>query len=229
MLSLAFAAWSAIAAPLPPPIPWNGKSRELIAKPDDRLITIAEKTGFSATSTYAQTVVWLKQLAQAAPEVRLVSLGRSPEGRDIWMVIVSRDRLFTPETLQRAGRPTLFVQAGIHAGEIDGKDAGMMFLRELTVGGRWKSLLDKANFIFVPIFNVDGHERASRYGRINQRGPDVIGWRTNAQNLNLNRDYTKLDTDEMRAMVAALDRWRPDLYIDIHVTDGLDYQYDITF
>jgi hypothetical protein len=228
MLSLAFAAWCAIA-PLPPPLPWNGKSRELIAKPDSRWITVAEKTGFRATSTYAQTVVWLKQLALAAPEVRLVSLGRSPEGRDIWMVIVSRDRLFTPETLQRAARPTLFVQAGIHAGEIDGKDAGLMFLRELTVGGRWRSLLDKANFMFVPIFNVDGHERASQYGRINQRGPDVVGWRTTAQNLNLNRDYTKLDTDEMRAMVAALDRWRPDLYMDIHVSDGSDYQYDVTF
>jgi hypothetical protein len=228
MLSLAFAAWCAVA-PLPPPLPWNGKSRELIAKPDSRWITVAEKTGFRATSTYEQTVVWLKQLALAAPEVRLVSLGRSPEGRDIWMVIVSRDRLFTPETLQRAARPTLFVQAGIHAGEIDGKDAGLMFLRELTVGGRWRSLLDKANFMFVPIFNVDGHERASQYGRINQRGPDVVGWRTNAQNLNLNRDYTKLDTDEMRAMVAALDRWRPDLYVDIHVSDGSDYQYDVTF
>src|SRR5712692_3066602 len=138
MLSLAFAVWYAVA-PLPPSLPWNGKSRELIAKPDDRWITIAEKTSFHATSTYEQTVVWLKQLAAVAPEVRLVSLGRSPEGRDIWMVVVSRDRLFTPETLMRAGRPTLFVQAGIHAGEIDGKDAGLMFLRELTVG-RWRSL-----------------------------------------------------------------------------------------
>src|ERR1700687_5676162 len=119
MLSLAFAAWCAVAAPLPPPIPWNGKSRELIAKPDNRWITIAEKTGFRATPTYEQTVVWLKQLALVAPEVRLASLGRSPEGRDIWMVIVSRDHLFTPETLQRAGRPTLFVQAGIYAGRSD--------------------------------------------------------------------------------------------------------------
>jgi len=236
MLSLAFAAWSAVAVPpppppphLPPPIPWDGKSRQWIAKPDDRWITIAEKTAFHATPTYEQTVIWLRQLAAVAPEVRLVSLGRSPEGRDIWMAVVSRDRLFTPETLQRSARPTLFVQAGIHAGEIDGKDAGLMFLRELTVGGRWKSLLDRANFMFVPIFNVDGHQRASQYGRINQRGPDVTGWRTNAQNLNLNRDYTKLDTDEMRAMIAALDRWRPDLYMDIHVTDGADYQYDITF
>ncbi len=215
--------------PLPPAIPWSGKSRELIAKPNDRWITTAEKTGFQATPTYEQTVVWLRQLALTAPELRMVSLGRSPEGRDIWMVIASRDHLFTPQTLQRSGRPTLFIQAGIHAGEIDGKDAGLMFLRELTVGARWRMLLDRANLLFVPIFNVDGHERASRYGRINQRGPDVTGWRTTARNLNLNRDYTKLDTPEMRAMVAALDDWKPDLYMDIHVSDGADYQYDVTF
>src|SRR5712691_4488977 len=99
MLGLAFVALCAAAdvvAPLPPPIPWNGKSRELIAKPDDRWITTAEKTEFHATPTYEQTVVWLKQLALVAPEVRMVSLGRSAEGREIWMVIASRDRLFTP-------------------------------------------------------------------------------------------------------------------------------------
>lgn len=213
---------------LPPAMPWSGKSRELIAKPDDRWITVAEKTGFHATPTYDQTVAWLRALSAVVPELRLVSLGRSVEGRDIWMVVVSRDHLFTPEALRRSARPTLLVQAGIHAGEIDGKDAGLMFVRELTTS-KWRVLLDRANFLFVPILNVDGHERASPYGRINQRGPDVTGWRTNARNLNLNRDYTKLDTAEIRAMVAALDQWKPDLYMDIHVTDGADYQYDVTF
>jgi len=228
-VTLALVAASLFAqAPLPPSIPWNGKSRELIAKPGDKWITVAENTGFRATPNYGQTVAYLRSLALAAPEVRMVSLGRSPEGRDIWMVVASRDRLFTPETLHRSARPTLMVQAGIHGGEIDGKDAGLMLLRELTFG-RWRQLLDRANLLFVPIFNVDGHERASEYGRINQRGPDVTGWRTNARNLNLNRDYTKLDAVETRAMVAALDLWKPDLYIDTHVTDGSDYQYDITF
>src|SRR5947208_2403687 len=216
-------------APLPPTLPWSGKSRMLLAKPNDPWITVAEKTGFHATPTYSQTVAYLRALSAVAPELRLVSLGRSPEGRDIWMAIVSRDRLFTPETMQRNAKPTLLVQGGIHAGEIDGKDAGLMFLRELTVGGRWRSLLDRANFLFVPILNVDGHERSSPYGRINQRGPVVTGSRTNARNLNLNRDYAKLDTPEVRAIVAALDQWKPDLYIDAHVTDGSDYQYDVTF
>ncbi len=231
LLPLLALLWAAVfaQAPLPPPLPWEGKSRELIARPDDKWITVAEKTGFRATPTYLQTVAYIRQLTLAAPELRMISLGRSAEGRDIWMVAASRDHLFTPETLQRSGRPTLFVQAGIHAGEIDGKDAGLMFLRGLTVGGRWRSLLDRANFLFVPIVNVDGHERTSPFNRINQRGPDVTGWRTNAQNLNLNRDYMKLDTEEIRAIVAALDRWKPDLAVDIHVSDGADYQYDITY
>jgi zinc carboxypeptidase len=228
-LLFAFVATSLFAqAPLPPAIPWNGKSRELIAKPDQKWITVAENTGFHATSTYTQTVAYLRELALAAPELRMISLGRSPEGRDIWMVVASRDRLFTPETLHRSMRPTVLVQAGIHAGEIDGKDAGLMLLRELTFG-RWRALLDRANLLFIPILNVDGHERSSAYSRINQRGPENAGWRTNARNLNLNRDFTKLDAVETRAVVAALDQWKPDLYIDTHVSDGSDYQYDITF
>ena len=226
---LALVATSLYAqAPLPPAVPWSGKSRELIAKPDDRWITVAENTNFAATPSYLQTVAYLRQLALAAPELRMVSLGRSPEGRDIWMVVACRDKLFTPETLHRSSRPTLLVQAGIHAGEIDGKDAGLMLLREITMG-RWKGLLDRANLLFVPILNVDGHERASKFNRINQRGPEIIGWRTTARNLNINRDYAKLDAPETRAIVAAIDQWKPDLYIDTHVTDGSDYQYDITF
>ena len=227
--AVALVTFSATAQLLPPAIPWTGKSESLIAKSGDPWITPAEQNDFRTSPAYDETVAWLRRLTEAAPELRMMSLGKSAEGRDIWLIVASRDRVFTPEAFQRSGKPTLFVQGGIHAGEIDGKDAGMMLLRDLTVGGRRRDLLDRANFLFVPVFNVDGHERASPYGRINQRGPEVIGWRTNARNLNLNRDYAKLDADETRAMVAALDRWKPDLYVDLHVTDGADYQYDVTF
>lgn len=120
------------------------------------------------------------------------------------------------------------VQAGIHSGEIDGKDAGMMLLRDIAFGGK-QSLLNKVNFLFIPILSVDAHERSSEYNRPNQRGPENMGWRTNAQNLNLNRDYAKLDTKELRAVVKVMNEYNPVLYMDIHVTDGADYQYDITF
>jgi hypothetical protein len=105
----------------------------------------------------------------------------------------------------------------------------MMLLRDLTVRGTKRDLLRGVNIIFVPIYNVDGHERISPFGRINQRGPSETGWRTTARNLNLNRDYAKLDAPETRAMLSAINKWKPDLYLDLHVTDGADYQYDITW
>jgi murein tripeptide amidase MpaA len=217
-----------VQAVLPPEIPWNGKSLSLAVAPADRWVTPAEQAGFNRTPRYDETIAYLKRLVAAAPELRLVSLGKSPDGRDVWMVIASKERAFTPKELRATSKPTLFAQAGIHAGEMDGKDAGLMLLRDMTVRGTKRALLDRANFLFVPILSVDGHERFSRYSRINQRGPVESGWRTNAQNLNLNRDYGKLDAPETRAVVAALGRWKPDLYLDLHVSDGLDHQYDVT-
>jgi hypothetical protein len=214
---------------LPPLVPWNGKSRALVAAKDDPWITPAEKSDFRLTPSYEETTAWLQKLVAAVPQLKMISLGKSPEGRDIWMVLATNEKEPSPEALRRNGKPTILAQAGIHSGEIDGKDAGLMLLRDMTVRSTKRDLLAQANFLFVPIFNVDGHERASKFGRVNQRGPEVIGWRTNAQNLNLNRDYAKLDTPEMAAMVRALNQWQPDLYLDIHVTDGADYQYDTCF
>ncbi len=219
------------AAPAPslPPVPaWNGRSRQLIRPASDPWVTPTEASGFRRTPSYDSTVAWLRRLAQAAPQAKLVSLGRTAEGRDIWMVVASTSGASTPEALRANGRPTLLAQAGIHAGEIDGKDAGLMLLRDLTVSRRL-DLLRVANFLFVPILNADGHERIETHGRINQRGPENAGWRTTATNLNLNRDYTKLDAPETRAIVAALNTWDPELYLDLHVTDGGDYQYDLSF
>jgi hypothetical protein len=214
---------------LPPALPWDGESRELVVAADDPWITPAERTGLTATPRYEETVAWLERLVEACPELRMISLGQSSEGRDIWMVIASKDRDFTPTGLKNSGKPTLFAHAAIHSGEIDGKDAGLMLLRDMTVRGTRAELLEKANFLFIPILSVDAHELFSRFHRINQRGPEEMGWRTNARNLNLNRDFSKLETREVQAVVEVLNTWDPDLYYDIHVTDGIDYQYDITW
>ena len=214
---------------LPPLVPWNGKSRALVVPKSDPWVTPAEKSDFRLTPSYDETAAWLRKLVAAAPQLKMISLGKSPEGRDIWMIVAANDNDGIPEKLRKNGKPTILAQAGIHSGEIDGKDAGLMLLRDMTVRGTKRDLLEQANFLFVPIFNVDGHERTSKFGRVNQRGPEMMGWRTNAKNLNLNRDYAKADTPEMEAMLRALNQWQPDLYLDLHVTDGADYQYDITF
>lgn len=214
---------------LPPPIPWNGASRALAVPASDPWVTPSEASGFRTTPRYDETVAYLDRLVKASNTLKMVSLGKSDEGRDVWMVIASKERAFTPEALRKTGKAIVLAQGGIHAGEIEGKDSGLMLLRDMTVRGTKRELLDGANFLFVPIFNVDGHERFNRWFRINQRGPEEGGWRTNARNFNLNRDYIKADTEEMRAMIRALRTWEPDLYIDLHVTDGADYQYDVTF
>jgi hypothetical protein len=210
-------------APLPPAPEWRGASESLIVASDHPWITPAEANGFTETPSYAETRGWLERLAAASPLVRVETFGRSPQGRELIVVFATAN-----EGELDPAKPTLLVQAGIHPGEIDGKDAGMMLLRDIAFGER-RALLDRVNLVFVPIFNVDGHERAGRFNRPNQRGPDNQGWRNTAQNLNLNRDYAKLDTPEMRAMIALIQSVDPDLYLDVHVTDGMDYQYDITY
>ncbi|HEX6199258.1 MAG TPA: M14 family metallopeptidase, partial [Thermoanaerobaculia bacterium] len=222
---------------LPPELPWEGKSLDLALPAGHEWATPFEAGGLVDSPSYDETVAWLRRLVDASDALEMVSLGTSPEGREIWMVVASSSLpgadAATPEALRallRAHRkPTLLAHSGIHSGEIDGKDAGMMLLRDMTVLGTKAELLQGADFLFVPILSVDAHERRSPYGRINQRGPLHTGWRTTSRNLNLNRDYTKLDTLEMRHLIEALDAWAPDLYLDLHVTDGADYQYDITF
>ncbi|MBT8061695.1 MAG: M14 family metallopeptidase [Xanthomonadales bacterium] len=214
---------------LPPQQAWSGRSESLLVDASHPWVTPAELGKLTATPSYDETIAWLSRLVAAAPELSMVSIGKSHQGRDVWMVIASQAKEHTPAGLAASGKPLLLAQAGIHSGEIDGKDAGLMLLRDMTVRNTRRDLLDLANLLFVPILNVDGHENSSRYARINQRGPLEMGWRTNARNQNLNRDYAKLDTPGVRAIVEVIKLWQPHLYLDLHVTDGADYQYDITF
>jgi hypothetical protein len=206
----------------------------IIANPDSAMsadwATPAEQANFEITPSYAQTRAYLERLAAAAPkQLKLTRFGVSPEGRDLMLVVAAQHGEFTPEAARASGKEIVLVQSGIHAGEIEGKDAALMLLRDLTVGAKHPHLLDHAILVWLPIFNVDGHENASPYNRINQKGPREMGFRATAQNLNLNRDYMKADAPEMRDWLAMFDAWQPDLFMDIHTTDGADFQYDLTW
>ncbi len=144
-------------------------------------------------------------------------------------LIVSKDRAFTPEAAARTDKAVILIQSGIHSGEIEGKDTALMLVRDMTVTKRFAGWLDKAIFVVIPVFNVDGHEHPSAYHRPSQNGPKFTGLRANAQRLNLNRDYIKADTPEMRAWLRLFNAWMPDFLFDNHVTDGADFQYDVTF
>jgi hypothetical protein len=192
--------------------------------------TPAETAQFKTTPAYAQTHEYLQRLAQASPDrIKLTRFGVSPEGRDLMLVIATSGGEFTPQAAHKSGKQILLVQAGIHAGEIEGKDAGLMLLRDLSIEGKFPHLLDHTILLYLPIFNVDGHENSSPYNRINQLGPDAMGFRATAQNLNLNRDYMKADAPEMHDWLALFSAWLPDMFVDVHTTDGADYQYDLTW
>lgn len=192
-------------------------------------LTHAEFTNWEETSRYTETVSYCKRLAEASSWIRYAPFGISPQGRELPLLIVSKNRAFTPVEARALNAPVVLVINGIHSGEIAGKEASLMMLREMLVTRSLASLLDGVVLLVVPIFNVDGHERCSPYNRINQNGPKEMGWRASAQNLNLNRDWMKADQPEMQAMLRLYNTWLPHLVIDNHVTNGGDYEYDVTY
>lgn len=197
------------------------------AAPD--LSTVSERSGFTATGRYDETIALCAAFQQAYPQqVRCIDFGTTPEGRPMKALVVNADGVFTPEAARQKGLPVTLIQGGIHAGEIDGKDAGFLALRETLEGRAARGTLDRQVLIFVPVFNVDGHERFGKWNRPNQRGPVEMGWRTTAQNFNLNRDYVKADAPEMQAMLALVNAWDPLVYVDLHATNGAKFQHDIS-
>lgn len=195
----------------------------------DRFLTDCEKSDFARTPRYAKTIGYCRLLASSSPMVHYTTFGVSPEGRDLPLLIVDKDGLTTPEEIRGSGKAILFVEACIHSGEPDGKDAGFILLRDLVIRRQHLDLLDKVSLLFVPIFNVDGHENFSAQNRINQNGPEELGTRVTGQLLNLNRDFLKADAPEMRAWLTLYNRWMPEIFIDVHVTDGADFQYVMTY
>lgn len=192
-------------------------------------LTHAERTDYRETPTLDETFAYCRRLAAASRQIRLVEFGRSGQGRPLVLVVAASGDAFTAEAAHRAGKVIILVQANIHAGETDGKDAGLALLRDITITKTRRALLDRVTLLFIPVYNADGHERRSPFNRINQNGPAEMGWRANATNLNLNRDYMKADAPETRAWLRLWNEWQPDLFVDCHVTDGADFRYNVTY
>ena len=191
--------------------------------------TFYEKSGGIATPGYDETIDFVQRLDQQSEKLKLDSFGKSPQLRDLVYMIYDIDGLTDPAEIRKKGRIIMMVEACIHAGESEGKDAMLLLLRDLIINKQNESFFDNVSVLFIPIFNVDGHERFGKYGRINQNGPVEMGWRTTAQNLNLNRDFLKADAPEMKAWLQLYNKWLPEFFIDTHTTDGADYQYVITY
>ena len=197
-----------------------------VAAPVFDLDTVGQRSHYAKTGRVDEVARACELLQQLGPERASCDvIGTTPEGRPLHALTLGRRR---PE------RPTLLVIAGIHAGEIDGKDASFLLMKELLNAASTKTstalsgVLNDVTVVFVPVYNVDGHERFRKNHRPNQRGPEEMGWRVTAQNLNLNRDWTKADAPETRALLGLMQKIDPVVVVDLHVTDGAQFQPDIS-
>ncbi|HEY2963931.1 MAG TPA: M14 family metallopeptidase [Pyrinomonadaceae bacterium] len=191
--------------------------------------THAERTNYRETPGYTETIDFAQQLAAASPTIEYRGFGHSGQGRELPLLIASETQTFTPTAAREQGKAVVLIQACIHSGEPDGKDAGFALLRDIAITKTAAGILNNVVLLFIPIYNTDGHERSTPYNRINQNGPESMGWRTTSTYQNLNRDYMKADTPETRSWLLLWNEWRPDLFIDCHVTDGADYRCNITY
>jgi hypothetical protein len=189
----------------------------------------AEITQFRRTGSYAEVEAICKGLDKKYPEaVRCFSFGHTSEGRPIFAMAVSHSGALTPSQARRAGIPVVLAIGGTHSGEIDGKDAGLILIRDSLAKPPQNNPFKNQIFLFVPVFNVDGHERTSPYNRPNQNGPELQGERVTAKRINLNRDWMLGQSEEMNAMLQLISHWDPLLTIDLHVTDGVRFRHDVS-
>lgn len=189
-----------------------------------------EKTGFSETPRYESTIKYCKALAAKNTKfLHYTHFGFSEQNRELPLLIANKSGEFNLNKINNAHKSIILIIGCIHAGEPEGKDAGMILFRDITEKKDKYKLLDSATILFIPILNADGHEFFRKFSRINQKGPKESGWRTNARNLNLNRDFLKAETSEIQAFIKLINTTQPDFVIDVHSSDGADYQYHISY
>jgi hypothetical protein len=192
--------------------------------------TRAERTRYVETSTHADVLAFIDSLQSRGAKVRVGSIGRTSQGRDLPYVIASRPLVTTPLEARRLGRPIVYIQGNIHAGEVEGKEALQAVLRDLVFDPK-PNVLDSLVLIAVPVYNGDGNDafRPQAQNRGAQNGPEMVGQRPNAMGLDLNRDYMKAEAPETRASLAMFNAWDPDLFVDLHTTDGSFHGYALTY
>ena len=200
-----------------------------LAQEQPDLQTRAEISNYEETSNYDDVMRIVSGLASSSPLVYTENFGETEEGRALPLVVISDPKVATPEAAHRLNRPLVFVQANIHAGEVEGKEAILMLARRLT-SGDLKALTKQLVILIAPDYNADGNEKFNVQNRTAQNGPVAgVGTRENSKGLDLNRDYMKLESAEARALVGLMNKWDPHVLVDLHTTNGSYHGYHLTF
>jgi len=204
-------------------------AQEKISFPSS-LMLVPEKTNFEKTSSYAEVITFLNTVKLLSPNIHISNLGKSTAGMDIPLVILSKDQIINPEQAKTSGKPVIYVQANIHAGEVEGKEVALMLIRDILLGDK-KYLLQNQIILFAPIYNVDGNDKMAKGLRMSQENsPLETGTRENGQGLDLNRDGIKMEAPETKGMIAnVLNLWDPQVTIDLHTTNGTWHGYSLTW
>ena len=194
------------------------------------LLLVPEKSNFEKTSTYADVMSFLNAIKQLSPYISLHTIGKSTSGMDIPMAVLANPMIANADQAKASGKPVIYIQANIHAGEVEGKEVAMMLMRDILLGDK-KYLLQNQIIIFVPIYNVDGNDKMAKGLRVSQENsPLETGTRENGQGLDLNRDGIKMEAPETMGMILnILNLWDPQVTVDLHTTNGTWHGYSLTW
>jgi hypothetical protein len=204
-------------------------STKTLAQPDDKLKSRAELTNYEETTRFEEVLTFITELQKRSPLVRLESFGKSEQGRNLPLMILSDSPISNPRDARGSGKAIVFIMANIHAGEVEGKEA-MLHLSRRILFGDLRPLLSKLIILIAPIYNADGNEKINLNNRTAQNGPiGGVGVRENSKGYDLNRDFMKLDSPEAQALVNLCNRWDPHLTVDLHTTNGSYHGYHLTY
>jgi hypothetical protein len=193
------------------------------------LKTPFELSSWQETATYEEGIRFYEQLDSKYEEIKLFTYGSTDIGKPLHLAVFSADKDFDPQSLKAKGKSVFLVINAIHPGEPDGVDASMMLIRDVVEQSKLKKMCQNTVIAIIPFYNVDGVLNRNSHSRANQNGPNSYGFRGNAKNLDLNRDFIKMDSENAKTFVQIFQTWQPDVQIDNHVTNGADYQYTMTY
>jgi len=202
-------------------------SFNIIAQP--LILTPFEISKGKNTATYDECITYYKNLAEQHDEIKVFKCGPTDIGKPLHLIVIDKDKDFNRINTYKKGKRVIMINNGIHPGEPDGVDASMMFVRDIVTKPEFHKLLDNVVIIVIPIYNIDGALNRNSTSRVNQNGPESFGFRGNAANLDLNRDFIKCDSKNARSFEEIFQKWKPDFLVDTHVSDGADYQYTMTY
>jgi murein tripeptide amidase MpaA len=187
----------------------------------DSLILTPEKTNYEKTSTYADVMFFLSAASARSKDIHVISMGKSPEGKDIPVAILAHPMVSSAGEAKATGKLIIYIQGNIHAGEVEGKEVVMMQIREILNDPKRSTLLDQLIILFAPIYNTDSNDKMA-FGRrpTQENSPPEVGIRENSQGLDLNRDGMKMEADETNALFKIINEWDPQIFVDLHTTNG---------